>query len=67
MQPGPQGIPRLMVDYYARDPDPGDARQRVAFGTSGHRGTSAEGTFNEAHIAAICSAIVEVRGEAAAS
>jgi phosphoglucomutase len=56
-------IPRLIVDYYAREPDPGDARQRVAFGTSGHRGTSGTGSFNEAHIAAICTAIVELRRE----
>jgi len=59
----PAGFPRLLAAYFARNPDPGDARQRVAFGTSGHRGTSGECTFNEAHIAAICSAIVEVRRE----
>jgi phosphoglucomutase len=67
MQPGPDAaparIPRLLVDYYARDPDPGDARQRVAFGTSGHRGTSSAGSFNEPHIASICTAIVEMRRE----
>ena len=62
--PGPHtNIPRLLVDYYARDPDPGDTRQRVAFGTSGHRGTSSAGSFNERHIASICTAIVEMRRE----
>ena len=42
-------------------PDPGDIRQRVAFGTSGHRGTPLDGSFTAAHIAAITQAICEYR------
>jgi phosphoglucomutase len=42
-------------------PDPSVAAERVAFGTSGHRGTSLRGTFNEDHIAAICRAVAEYR------
>ncbi|HEV8374939.1 MAG TPA: phosphoglucomutase, alpha-D-glucose phosphate-specific, partial [Candidatus Polarisedimenticolia bacterium] len=41
---------RLEVDYYALRPDAADPRQQVSFGTSGHRGTPSDGTFNEAHI-----------------
>src|SRR5207237_7656340 len=44
-----------------RRPDAADARQRVAFGTSGHRGSSRDGSFNEAHILAITQAICEYR------
>jgi phosphoglucomutase len=47
--------------YYARKPDPADPEQRVAFGTSGHRGTPLRGTFTEAHILAITQAICEYR------
>jgi phosphoglucomutase len=54
-------IPRLVSAYYTRQPDPADPAQRVSFGTSGHRGTSAEGSFNENHIAAIAQAIAEYR------
>ncbi|HET9984275.1 MAG TPA: phosphoglucomutase (alpha-D-glucose-1,6-bisphosphate-dependent) [Longimicrobiales bacterium] len=54
-------VPRLVAAYYTERPDPDDPAQRVAFGTSGHRGTSLAGTFNEAHIAAIARAIVEYR------
>ncbi len=54
-------IPRLITSYYALRPDPDDPTQRVAFGTSGHRGSSLHHAFNEWHIAAICQAIVEVR------
>lgn len=43
---------RLERDYYERRPDPGLAVERVSFGTSGHRGTSSAGSFNEAHILA---------------
>lgn len=64
-KPAPQGalanIPRLVSDYYAIHPDAADPAQRVAFGTSGHRGTSAAGSFNEDHIRAICQAISEYR------
>jgi len=52
---------RLVAEYYARRPDPGDPSQRVTFGTSGHRGSSLRGTFNEAHVAAITQAICEYR------
>ncbi|MGO1317268.1 MAG: phosphoglucomutase (alpha-D-glucose-1,6-bisphosphate-dependent) [Cellulomonadaceae bacterium] len=47
--------------YYDRTPDLDDPAQRVVFGTSGHRGSSLEGAFNEAHIVAITQAIVEYR------
>lgn len=39
-------VPRLVSAYYTNEPDPGDAAQRVSFGTSGHRGSSLEGSFN---------------------
>jgi phosphoglucomutase len=54
-------IPRLITAYYTVRPDPADSAQRVAFGTSGHRGTSHAGSFNEDHILAICQAICEYR------
>jgi len=54
-------IPRLISAYYSTKPDPGDKAQQVAFGTSGHRGTSTKGTFNEDHILAICQALCEYR------
>jgi phosphoglucomutase len=54
-------IPRLISTYYTRTPDVADLNQRVAFGTSGHRGTSMEGSFNEDHILAISQAICEYR------
>jgi phosphoglucomutase len=54
-------IGRLENDYYSRSPDMADAAQRVAFGTSGHRGSSLRGSFNEAHILAITQAICEYR------
>ena len=54
-------IPRLVTAYYTVHPDPAEANQRVAFGTSGHRGTSHAGSFNEDHILAICQAIAEYR------
>ncbi len=54
-------IPRLVAAYYVQHPDPTDPGQRVTFGTSGHRGTAAENSFNDDHIAAICQAIVEHR------
>ena len=58
-------VPRLVTAYFAHRPDPGDPAQRVAFGTSGHRGSSLHGSFNEAHIVAIAQAIVEHRTAAA--
>jgi phosphoglucomutase len=54
-------VAKLTDAYYALKPDVGDPRQRVSFGTSGHRGTSTDGTFNELHIAAITQAICEYR------
>lgn len=54
-------IPRLMSAYYTHQPDRAVAAQRVAFGTSGHRGTSLKSSFNEAHVLAICQAICEYR------
>src|ERR1700730_17145630 len=50
-------VPRLVTAYYAERPDPSIAAQRVAFGTSGHRGSAFELTFNEPHIVAITQAI----------
>src|SRR5208283_1176324 len=52
---------RLEREYYARKPDTGDANQLVAFGTSGHRGSSLIGSFTEAHVAAITQAICDYR------
>ncbi len=54
-------VPRLVTAYYTGRPDPGVPAQRVAFGTSGHRGSSLHGAFNEAHILATTQAIVEHR------
>jgi phosphoglucomutase len=54
-------IPRLVSSYYTHTPDVSNPAQRVAFGTSGHRGTSFENSFNEAHILAISQAICEYR------
>lgn len=56
-------IPRLVAEYYAGHPDPGEPAQRVAFGTSGHRGSSLSLSFNDDHIAAISQAIAEHRKE----
>jgi phosphoglucomutase len=54
-------VPRLVTAYYALRPDPDNPAQRVAFGTSGHRGSAFNGSFNEDHIAAISQAIVDYR------
>ena len=54
-------LERLVRDYYEIHPDVTTAEQKVTFGTSGHRGTSLNGSFNEDHIAAITQAIVEYR------
>jgi phosphoglucomutase len=54
-------LDRLEAAYSARVPDPEDPAERVSFGTSGHRGSSLAGSFNEAHIAAITQAICEYR------
>ena len=52
---------RLEREYYERRPDVDDPNQRVAFGTSGHRGSSLRGSFNEAHILAVTQAICDYR------
>jgi phosphoglucomutase len=54
-------IPRLISAYYTHQPDVNEPGQRVAFGTSGHRGSSFGNSFNEAHILAISQAICELR------
>ena len=54
-------IPRLVAGYYAYHPDPAQPSERVAFGTSGHRGVSLKRSFNEDHVLAISQAIVEYR------
>ena len=54
-------IPRLVSAYYTERPDPANRAQNVAFGTSGHRGVSFDGSFNDAHVAAISQAICVYR------
>lgn len=54
-------VPRLVTDYYAEIPDPKVPEQRVAFGTSGHRGSSLHKSFNENHILSITQAICRYR------
>ena len=54
-------VDRLTEQYFDRKPDLSDPRQRVSFGTSGHRGTPEDGSFTESHILAISQAIVEYR------
>jgi phosphoglucomutase len=56
-------VPRLMTAYYTAIPDPAVPAQRVAFGTSGHRGSAFEHAFNEAHIVAITEAICAYRSQ----
>ena len=64
-QPAPReqlvNVPRLVSAYYTNHPDPADPLQAVSFGTSGHRGTSPAGSFNDDHIAAIAQAIADYR------
>jgi phosphoglucomutase len=64
-QPAPAAslvdVPRLVTAYYSERPDPAIAAQRVAFGTSGHRGSSFDLGFNEFHVLAISQAICEYR------
>ena len=50
-------VPRLVTAYYTEEPDPSLPAQRVAFGTSGHRGSAFDKAFNEWHILAISQAI----------
>jgi len=54
-------VPRLVAAYFTDEPDPTVVSQRVAFGTSGHRGSAFNNTFNEAHILAISQAICHHR------
>ncbi|HBY99205.1 MAG TPA: phosphoglucomutase, alpha-D-glucose phosphate-specific [Chloroflexi bacterium] len=54
-------VPRLVSAYYTHKPDPENAAERVAFGTSGHRGSSLQNSFNQDHILAICQALCELR------
>lgn len=56
-------VPRLVSDYFVNHPDVNDPKQKVAFGTSGHRGESLNGSFNEDHILAICQAVCEYRSQ----
>ena len=60
-------VSRLVGEYYSRKPDPADPSQRVEFGTSGHRGSSLEGSFNENHVLAVARAICEQRAANGAS
>ena len=66
-KPAPESIlanvPRLVTDYFAFEPDPAVPTQRVTFGTSGHRGTSLQCSFNEEHVLAITQAICIHRRE----
>lgn len=65
---GQPATPDMLIDvgklehaYYERKPDPGEPAQRVHFGTSGHRGSAFDSTFNEAHILAITQAVCDYR------
>ncbi len=64
-QPAPRSllpnIPRLVAAYYTNKPDPANPDHQVAFGTSGHRGSSLKKTFNENHILAISQAVCDYR------
>ena len=57
-------VPRLVAAYFTQAPDPANPAQRVSFGTSGHRGSSFDCTFNEAHILAISQAVCRHRASA---
>ncbi len=54
-------VPKLITAYYELRPDPSDPRQRVVFGTSGHRGSAFDVAFNEGHILAITQSICDYR------
>jgi len=56
-------VARLVTAYYTTRPDPEVAEQRVAFGTSGHRGSSLTAAFNEDHIVAVSQAVADYRHE----
>ncbi len=57
-------VGHVVTAYFATEPDPEDVDQQVSFGTSGHRGSSLTGSFNEAHILATTQAIVDHRRSA---
>src|ERR1700682_5631530 len=57
-------VPRLVTAYFSGKPDPAIPSQRVAFGTSGHRGSAFNNAFNEAHILAISQALCDYRSRA---
>ncbi len=67
-KPAPQDVlidpARLEDEYFQHSPDPANPLQQVSFGTSGHRGTTANSTFTEAHILAITQAICDYRAKA---
>ena len=54
-------VAKLVTAYYAEMPDPENAAERVAFGTSGHRGSAFRRSFNEAHVLATAQAICDYR------
>lgn len=58
-----ENIPRLITNYYAKKPDPDNRSQAVSFGTSGHRGSSGDTTFNEDHILAVSQAVADYRND----
>jgi phosphoglucomutase len=60
-------VPRLVSDYFAHRPDPAAPAQRVAFGTSGHRGSAFDLSFNADHVVAIAQAVCDHRHAAGAS
>ena len=64
-QPAPAAmrvnVPRLVTAYYAQRPEPSVPQQRVQFGTSGHRGSAFDKSFNESHVLAITQAICDYR------
>ena len=67
-QPAPESslidVSKLLAAYQSEVPDPSERAQRVSFGTSGHRGSALDVTFNEAHILAIAQAVCEYRTQA---
>ena len=58
-----ENIPRLITSYYTLEPDAGKIEEAVSFGTSGHRGTSLNNTFNEDHILAVSQAVADYRND----
>ncbi|MCU0519192.1 MAG: phosphoglucomutase (alpha-D-glucose-1,6-bisphosphate-dependent) [Anaerolineae bacterium] len=56
-----ENVPRLVSRYYASHPSPVEQAERVAFGTSGHRGTSLTCSFNEDHVLATAQAVCQIR------